>query len=863
MKNKAVKLNIAFILISLVLLNISAFTSPLHGQKQTPTSVEFLVHTSQDPNDFLSVWNTTKTSSGSSDSDQVRLPLESSGTYNFMVDWGDESNDTITIWDQVAVTHTYAFAGAYNITITGTIIGWWFNNGGDRLKILEIKQWGCLQLGNSGNYFYGCSNLELTATDNLDLTGTTSLHFAFFGCGKLGSSGDMNGWDVSSVTDMGGMFYWDSSFNQSIGNWDVSSVTTMKEMFCVASSFNQPIGSWDVSSVSDMSWMFYGTPSFNQPIGNWNVSSVTDMSLMFYGYGGSSFNQSIDSWDVSSVTDMSFMFQYASSFNQPIGSWDVSSVTTMAQMFVEASSFNQPIDNWNVSSVKTMSSMFNHASSFNQPINNWDVSSMTTMSGMFYHASSFNQPIGNWDVSSVIQLSGMFLEASSFNQPIGSWDVSSVTVMRTMFAYASSFNQPIGNWNVSSVTDMYLMFYHASSFNQPIGNWDVSSVTDMSSMFDGATLSTPNYDNLLLGWSQLTLQTDVSFHAGNSKYSDAASDARQFIITNFSWTITDGGLNPNPPPGLFTLSSNAGTPDTDGSFTLTWTSSYGANIYSVYSYFDYIYTPLAEEITDLSLPLGGYLDGTYYFIVVAYNAYGETLSNYLKIDVEITKSLTIISPNASSSWETSTSEDIIWTSTGTISDVKIELYKEGVFVMEIVASTSNDGSYTWAIPSGLENSTQYQIKISDVSNSATYDFSEYFEIYTLIIDSLTITTPDSASTWETGTSEDIIWTSTGIISNVKIEFYKEDVFVMEIVASTLNNGSYTWAIPSGLEDSTQYQIKISDVSNPATYNFSDNFEIKKPSKGPSGIPGYDLYFLISIICIISVIVFKNRFKLIK
>jgi len=64
----------------------------------------------------------------------------------------------------------------------------------------------------------------------------------------------------------------------------------------------------------------------------------------------------------------------------------------------------------------------------------------------------------------------------------------------------------------------------------------------MASMFYGVTLSTSNYDSLLLGWSQLTLQDSVSFDGGNSQYSaGAAATARQSIIDNFNWVITDGG----------------------------------------------------------------------------------------------------------------------------------------------------------------------------------------------------------------------------------------------------------------------------------------------------------------------------------
>ncbi len=63
----------------------------------------------------------------------------------------------------------------------------------------------------------------------------------------------------------------------------------------------------------------------------------------------------------------------------------------------------------------------------------------------------------------------------------------------------------------------------------------------MMGMFSGVTLSTPNYDSLLIGWSSLPLQNNVDFHGGNSQYSLDAVDERQYLINNFSWSITDGG----------------------------------------------------------------------------------------------------------------------------------------------------------------------------------------------------------------------------------------------------------------------------------------------------------------------------------
>jgi surface protein len=58
----------------------------------------------------------------------------------------------------------------------------------------------------------------------------------------------------------------------------------MSLMFYKADAFNQDIDGWDVSKVTDMSGMFYKANTFNQAIDSWNVGKVTNMYLRQYQF---------------------------------------------------------------------------------------------------------------------------------------------------------------------------------------------------------------------------------------------------------------------------------------------------------------------------------------------------------------------------------------------------------------------------------------------------------------------------------------------------------------------------------------------------------------------------------------------------
>ncbi len=233
----------------------------------------------------------------------------------------------------------------------------------------------------------------------------------------------------------------------------------------------------------------------------------------------------------------------------------------------------------------------------------------------------------------------------------------------------------------------------------------------------------------------------IAYQSATSPYSviETTNGIHYYVIeaVNDTGTTLSNNIYVNiscPSPGPFTLTSDADDPDLDGIFNLFWTSSEGADNYTVYRYIAPI-TEINESLDIIAhqnatspLSVIETINGGYYYIVEAVNATGTTLSNYISVEIQTFKSLTVISPNVSSSWEVNTSQLIIWTSTGSISNIKIELYRHNAFVTYIVLTTINNGEFEWLVSTGLSTSNQYKIKIVDLENSSIYAYSSYFEI---------------------------------------------------------------------------------------------------------------------------------------
>jgi hypothetical protein len=230
-------------------------------------------------------------------------------------------------------------------------------------------------------------------------------------------------------------------------------------------------------------------------------------------------------------------------------------------------------------------------------------------------------------------------------------------------------------------------------------------------------------------------------------------------------------------------------------------------------------------IDTVQIPYSG--SGTNYRIRIssASDTSQYDMSSNFKVSSGYSGTLWVTSPIYDSSWTRGTYHYILWSSSGSVGPVNIQLYNDTTVVSTIASANSNSGSYYGQIPAGVASGNRYRIKISSVYDVSICAYSDFFPITSGYFGTYTVTSPTIDSIWNRGAYHYIQWTSTGSPGAVNIYLYNNTTFVSTIASLASNSGSYNYLFPSTLVTGNRYRIKITSYYDTSLYSYSSNFSI--------------------------------------
>lgn len=189
--------------------------------------------------------------------------------------------------------------------------------------------------------------------------------------------------------------------------------------------------------------------------------------------------------------------------------------------------------------------------------------------------------------------------------------------------------------------------------------------------------------------------------------------------------------------------------------------------------------------------------------------------------------ISVTAPGTASVWNVGSPCTINWNSSGPVGgNVSIGLYQDSALVWPMLPSVTNNGAYAVTLPSDLPGGNRYRIKVAGVASPAVYSFSDYFTIIPMPI-RVKITSPTALSSWTTGSSCLVQWTSSGPgVSIVKIELFDSSAFVKTLSANEYaSDEAYVWLVPFSLHTGGRYRIKITNTSIDSVFDVSDYFTV--------------------------------------
>ena len=220
--------------------------------------------------------------------------------------------------------------------------------------------------------------------------------------------------------------------------------------------------------------------------------------------------------------------------------------------------------------------------------------------------------------------------------------------------------------------------------------------------------------------------------------------------------------------------------------------------------------------------------------VTARDAVGQTGSATSAANFTITSgppSLTLTAPNTAVTWLIGTAQAVTFNhNLGTGATVVIALSRDGgaswtTINPGFVTTSATTGSFGWTVTGPATIQARVRLTLSGnpgVTSTSATNFT--------IADWVTVTAPNTAVTWATGSTQSITWNhSLGTSQTVNIDVSRDGGSTWSSVATNVANatattGTYTWVVSGPA--TTQARVRVSASANPAVSDMSDvNFTI--------------------------------------
>ena len=341
-----------------------------------------------------------------------------------------------------------------------------------------------------------------------------------------------------------------------------------------------------------------------------------------------------------------------------------------------------------------------------------------------------------------------------------------------------------------------------------------------------------------------------------------------YDFTDYGGSGTDGDIFyrklaniPNTP----VLDLILPNPDYDGIINLNWNDVGGATGYYIYRNTSTI-TSVSSLTPIATTSVSDYQDtiisnGTYYYVIIAGNATGNSsISNCESVEIILPPSapvLNAILPNPdydgiiNLNWNdvSGATEYYIYRNTSTITSVSSLTPIATTSVSDYQDTIMSNGTYYYVIVAGNIAGN------SSISNCESVEI--IFAPNAPILDAI-VPNPDYDGVinlnWNdvSGATEYYIYRNTSIITSVSGLTPIATTSVSNYQDIIISNGTYYYIIVAGNAAGN------SSISNCENVKVELTEEVTEET--PLEISGYNIFFLIGAICVISVVIFKKRFK---